>query len=102
MALKADALLLLCGVTAGLPAVAVAADGERYDPYAKMATGAHRYDMREVLQSRGKFVAEPVEQPDLSLLDSLPLSARASQPQGPGQLPEGWVQIGEVVQRRDI
>ncbi|PCC72571.1 MYXO-CTERM sorting domain-containing protein [Nannocystis exedens] len=102
MALKADALLLLCGVTVGLPAVAAAADGERYDPYAKMATGAHRYDMREVLQSRGKFVAEPVEQPDLSLLDTLPLSARASEPQAPGQLPEGWVQIGEVVQRREI
>ncbi|MDC0717161.1 MYXO-CTERM sorting domain-containing protein [Nannocystis bainbridge] len=102
MALKADAILLLCGVTAGLPAVAAAADGERYDPYAKMVTGAHHYDMREVLQAGGKFVAEPVEQPDLSQLDAPPLSARASEPLAPGKLPEGWVQIGEVVQRREI
>ncbi|WAS92288.1 MYXO-CTERM sorting domain-containing protein [Nannocystis punicea] len=102
MALRADALLLLCGAAVGVPAAAAAADGERYDPYAKMARGAHHYDMREVLQSRGEFVAEPVEQPDLSQLDTLPLSARASEPLAPGQLPEGWVQLGEVVQRREI
>lgn len=104
MAFKADAILLLCGVTVAAPAVAAAADGdgERYDPYAKVQSGVHTYDMREVLQARERFVAAPVEQPDLSLLDTLPLSARASEPQAPGQLPEGWVQIGEVVQRREI
>jgi len=102
MAFKADALLLLCGVTVGVPAVAAAADGERYDPYARMPAGAHRYDMGEVLRARGEFVAAPVQQPDLAQLDALPVSARQSEPLAPGVLPEGWVQIGEVVQRREI
>lgn len=103
MAFQADAILLLMGVTLGLPGAAVAADGERYDPYAKLGQGAHEFDMREVLRARHKYVAEPVEQPDLSRLNAGPLSSRsAPSPLPPGQLPDGWVQIGEVVQRREV
>jgi MYXO-CTERM domain-containing protein len=102
MASRAHAILLLCGVTAALPAVAVAADDERYDPYAQVPDGPYTYDMREVLKARDQFVAAPVEQPDLSLLNTLPLSARVSEVKEPGKLPEGWVQLGEVVQRREI
>ena len=40
MAFQADAILLLMGVTLGLPGAAMAADGERYDPYAKLSQGA--------------------------------------------------------------
>lgn len=100
MAFKADLILLACGAALFAPAIAFAADDdERYDPYAKMPQGRHEFDMRDLLAAPDQFVAEPVEQPDFSKLGR-PLAARAELP--PGQLPEGWVQLGEVVQRREI
>lgn len=100
MALRADAILLLCGVALAAPTVARAGDGERYDPYAKVVRKPHRIDMEEVLARPGEFVAEPVEQPDLAKLDQPRPFAAAPLP--PGQLPAGWVQLGEVVQREEI
>ena len=88
MAFPTSAMGLLWGAVLVAPAVAWA--GER---------GPLVYDMREVLANPGRHVAEPVVQPDLSQLGK-PQAARAPLP--PGQLPPGWVQLGEVVQREEI
>jgi hypothetical protein len=99
MALRADTILLLCGAALVTPTVALA-DGERFDPYAKVAPGRYSYDMEEILRRPDQFVAAPVEQPDLAKLNEPKPIAAAPLP--PGQLPEGWVQLGEVVQREEI
>ena len=99
MALKAGSIIVLCGATLAAP-IARASDGERFDPFATYRTEPYHIDMREVLANPGKYVAEPVEQPDLSKLGAQPPVAAAPLP--PGKLPPGWVQIGEVVQREEV
>lgn len=99
MALRADTILLLCGAALVTPTVA-RADGERYDPYAKVAPGRYSYDMEEILRRPDQFVAAPVEQPSLAKLNEPRPVAAAPLP--PGKLPDGWVQLGEVVQREEI
>lgn len=98
MAFKAGTIIL-CGAALAAPTVVMAADGERFDPYATIRTEPYYIDMQELLANPGKYVAEPVEQPDLSKLGSLPVS---DEPGVPGKLPPGWVQIGEVVMREEI
>ncbi len=72
---------------------------EGYDPYAVVRTGLIEVDMAEVLANRSIYVPPPQEQPDFSKFGPAPTDA-ASLP--PGQLPPGWVQLGEVVQREEI
>lgn len=90
--------IILCGA-ALIPTVAVAADAERFDPYATVRTEPIYIDMQDVVANPGKYVAAPAEQPDWSRIGKpQPLAA----PSAPGKLPAGWVQIGEVVQREEI
>ena len=85
MAFKAGTIIL-CGAALAAPTVVMAADGERFDPYATIRTEPYHIDMQDVLANPGKYVAEPVEQPDLSKLGTLPATAA---PQTPGKLPPG-------------
>lgn len=92
--------------TRWMPLIAVAclsvpgvAQANGYDPYATVVRGPIEVDMSEAVAAPGKFVAPPVEQPDLSKLGQAPVAAG---PQEPGKLPPGWVQIGEVVQREEV
>ncbi len=103
MALKADALLLLCGVALGLPAAAAAADGERYDPQrARSPPTRTTTTWRRCCERVASSWPSRCSSRTCRSSTPLPLSARASASQAPGVLPEGWVQIGEVVQRREV
>lgn len=74
-----------------------AANAAGYDPYAVVPRGPIEIDMAELVRS--PRLPEPQAQPDLKALgrQTAPRPARA-----PGQLPEGWVQLGEVVQREEV
>lgn len=84
-------------VIAGLAGPGVAS-AEGWNPYASVPSpGPIEVDMAELVQA--PRVAEPVIQPDLSRLGAEPQTQATP---GPGQLPAGWVQIGEVVQREEV
>ena len=88
----------LVSLVAGLVIPGVSQAG--HDPYAVVPRGAIEVDVSEVLRSPGRYLLAPQPQPDLTQLGQDVAAAPAERPSG--QLPEGWVQIGEVVQREEI
>ena len=76
-----------------------AAHATGYDPYATVARGPIEVDMSEAVRSPGSRVAKPPEQPDFSKLGQ---QVAAAPQQQRGELPPGWVQLGEVVQREEV
>ncbi len=73
-----------------------------YDPYAAVPDGPTRIDMSEVVRSPEKYRPTPQEQPDLRTQLGAAAVTTAPAAKTPGKLPDGWVQIGEVVQREEI
>ena len=70
-----------------------------YDPYAVVPAGPRTIDVSAALRSPDAYRSLPQEQPDLKKLGQGALTAA---PAAPGKTPEGWVQLGEVVQREEI
>ena len=70
-----------------------------YDPYAVVPAGPRTIDVSAALRSPDAYRSLPQEQPDLKKLGQGALTAV---PAAPGKTPEGWVQLGEVVQREEI
>ena len=70
-----------------------------YDPYAVVPAGPRTIDVSAALRSPDACRSLPQEQPDLKKLGQGALTAA---PAAPGKTPEGWVQLGEVVQREEI
>lgn len=87
---------VVCVAPCMAPGVAMAAG---YDPYAVVPRGPIEVDMAAAVADRALHVAPPQAQPDLKQLGT---GQVASEPRAPGQLPAGWVQLGEVVQREEV
>jgi hypothetical protein len=88
---------LMAGTWLAMPATARA---EGYDPYATVSRGPVEIDMAELVRS--PRVAKPQAQPDLSALAEQPEAPKAAVTSPRGTLPDGWVQLGEVVQREEV
>ncbi len=78
---------------------------EIYSPFEGPTVEVHEYDMEKVVGSeRGQYIAVPPAQPDLASLGEV--DDFASQPAAnldkPSELPEEFIQIGEVVQYKDV
>jgi hypothetical protein len=87
-------------VFVGMWMVPQAASAGRYDPYAVVPRGPIVIDMAKVVAS--PQLPEPQEQPDLSALRETPEEPRPAQAGRRNTLPDGWVQLGEVVQREEV
>lgn len=73
-----------------------------YDPYAVVPDGPTTIDMSEVVRSPEKYRPTPQEQPDFKTQLGAAALTTAPAAKTPGKLPDGWVQLGEVVQREEI
>ncbi len=87
-------------VFVGMWMVPQVASAGRYDPYAVVPRGPIVLDMAKVVAA--PQLPEPQKQPDLSVLRETPEVPRAAQTGPRNTLPDGWVQLGEVVQREEV
>lgn len=78
------------------PGVAMA---EGYDPYAVLPRGPIQIDVEQAIAAARP---EPQAQPDLKALRATPEAPKPAHSGPRGTLPEGWVQLGEVVQREEV
>ena len=81
----------------GMWMVPQVASAGRYDPYAVVPRGPIVLDMAKVVAS--PRLPAPQRQPDLS---ALPMAAEPAAKGPRSKLPDGWVQLGEVVQREEV
>ena len=85
---------------AGAWLVPAVAGAEGYDPYAVVPKGPTVFDMAAVVEA--PRLPETQRQPDLQALRATPEAAKPALQGSRKTLPDGWVQLGEVVQREEV
>lgn len=105
--LTASITVVGLGVLTSATAVAAGPDGpdELFSPFEGDAVEVHQLDMQKiVIEERGQHIAVPPPQPDLSLLGDVDNFAAqpSADPDKPSELPDHLIQIGEVVQYKDV